>query len=343
MDFRSDNTAPAHPAVLAALAAANQGPASAYGADAESEALSTALAHLFETKVWAYPVATGTAANSLTLAAMTPPWGAVLCHREAHIETDECGAPEAFSGGAKLVLIEGQGGKITPTALTEALGRNQRGIHSVLPSALSLTQATERGTVYTPAEVRALTAIARTAGLKIHMDGARFANALAYLGCSPADVTWRAGVDVLCFGGTKNGAMAAEVIVVFDESLAEGIERRRKRFGHLLCKQRFAAAQMGALLTGGLWLELAGRANTLARALGAAFGPAVLSPVEANAVFVQMPEPALTQLEQAGVQFYRWGSAGSGQARFVVRWDQPEEDITALAALIDAQVALRSM
>jgi len=334
MNFRSDNTAAAAPQILDAIIAANNGAAAAYGDDALTKRLDAVFSELFEHEARAFLVISGTAANSIALASVTPAGGSILCHREAHIECDECGAPEFYSGGAKLVLIEGESAKIDAAGLEEGVARNRRGVHSVKPAAVSISQASERGAVYTPEELRALSAIARREGLAFHMDGARFGNAVAALGCTPADLSWRAGVDLLSFGATKNGAIGAECIVVFDPARAESIERRRKRGGHLICKSRFVAAQMLAYLDGGLWLSLARRANALAARLGEAAKPVLSSPVETNQVFIKPGVEALARLRAAGAEFYDWGADGSGEARLVVSWNQPEAEVDALCALI---------
>lgn len=250
MDFRSDNVTGACPEVMAALAAANSGSVSSYGADAISESLTRAFARVFETdRLAVFPVATGTAANSLALAQLTPPHGAIWCHAKAHIEEDECGAPEFYSGGAKLVLLDGADGKIAATDLAARLAAYPFGVeHHVQPAALSLTQATESGTVYDAGEIKAIAEVCRRHKLGLHMDGARFANAVAHLGVSPAALTWQAGVDVLSFGATKNGALAAEAVVFFRPELAAGFLYRRKRAGHLFSKMRFLSAQLAAYL-----------------------------------------------------------------------------------------------
>lgn len=334
MNFRSDNTAGIAPELLAAIAAANYGAAPAYGADAASLQLDAAFSAVFEREVRVFTVATGTAANAISLSALTPPWGAVLCHEEAHIACDEGGAPEFYTAGAKLVLIEGADAKVTPEAVEEAAARNARGIHSVKPAALSISQSTERGAYYTPAEMAAVGEAARAAGLGFHVDGARFAAAVAALGCAPADISWRAGVDLLSFGATKNGAMAAEAIICFDPARAEEIERRRKRGGHLYSKGRYAAAQLLAYVQDGLWLKLASRANGLARRLGAAAQPWLSAPVETNQVFIKPGPEALARLRAAGAEFYDWGGASRGEARLVVSWDQPEAEIAAMEAAL---------
>jgi threonine aldolase len=334
MNFCSDNTAPCAAEMLAALAAVNEKAAPAYGEDRWSRRLDEAFGELFEREVRVFTVASGTAANSIALASAVPPWGAILCHREAHIECDECGAPEFYTGGAKLVLIDGPAAKIAPGALAETIARNSRDVHSVKPAAVSISQANERGAVYQPVEVAALGEVARRAGLAFHMDGARFANAVAALDCKPADVTWRGGVDLLSFGATKNGALAAEAIVCFDLARGEEIARRRKRGGHLLCKGRYAAAQLLAYLEDGLWLKLAHRANALANKLAEAAKAFLSAPAETNLVFIKPGPEGLASLRAGGLEFYDWGEAGSGEARLVVSWNQAESDIERAAALL---------
>lgn len=334
MNFRSDNTAPAAPEIIAALTAVNEMPAPAYGEDQWSKRLDQKFSALFERDVRVFTVASGTAANAISVASLTPPWGAVLCHREAHIECDECGAAEFYSGGAKLVLLDGAESKIAPGALEEGIARNARGIHSVVPAAVSISQTTERGAVYTPDEIAGLSAITKRAGLGLHMDGARFGNAVAALNCKPADITWRAGVDLLSFGATKNGALAAEAIICFDPARAEEIARRRKRSGHLFSKGRYVAAQLLAYVEGGLWLKLAQRSNALAKRLGEAAGGHVSIPVQSNQVFIKPGAAALAKLRAAGAEFYDWGAEGAGEARLVVSWNQNEADVEAMRGLL---------
>lgn len=334
MNFRSDNTASVAAEILAAISAVNEGPAAAYGDDQWSRELDSKFSDLFERDVRVFTVATGTAANSISLACLVPPWGSVICHQEAHIQGDECGAPEFYTGGAKLVLVDGPGAKVTPEKLKEAIARGARGVHSVKPSALSISQSTERGAVYKPEEAAALGEIARKAGLGFHVDGARFANVVAALRCKPADLTWRAGVDIMSFGGTKNGALAADAIVLFNTDLAEEVARRRKRGGHLFSKGRYPAAQLLAYVKGGLWLKLARRANSLASKLGEAAGPNLSLPVETNQVFIKPGVEALAKLRAAGAEFYDWGGEGSGEARLVVSWNQNEADVEAMRGLL---------
>jgi threonine aldolase len=309
MNFASDNTAGIVPEVLTALAAANQGFASGYGNDALTRDVERRIAATFEHEAAVFLVPTGTAANALALAHLSPPWGAVVCHAESHVATDECGAPEFFGGGLKLIEVGGEAAKIAPATFEAVLAAGRGAPHSVTPSVLSLTQATEAGTVYRPDEIRALATIAHAHGLAVHMDGARLGNALARLGVSPAEATWRAGVDALSFGATKGGALAAEAVVLFDRARAGGMESRRKRAGHLLSKHRFLAAQFDAYLRDDLWLTLARRANAAADALAArlaAAGLAPVWPVEANEVFVALPQRIDARLKAAGAHYYPW-------------------------------------
>jgi len=310
----------------------NEGAAAAYGEDQWSKLLDEKFSTLFEREVRVFTVASGTAANAISVATLTPPWGAVLCHREAHIECDECGAAEFYSSGAKLVLMEGEESKISPIALQEAIARNERGIHSVKPAAVSVSQTTERGGVYSVAEVSAVGYVAKQAELGLHMDGARFANAVAALGCKPADITWRAGVDLLSFGATKNGAIAAEAIVCFDMNKAEEVARRRKRSGHLFSKGRFVAAQLLAYLEDGLWLMNAKRSNAHAARLAEAAVPYLSHPAKSNQVFIKPGDAALAKLRADGAEFYDWGPKGSGEARLVVSWNQSDADIEKMCA-----------
>ena len=313
MNFASDNGAGVAPDILEAIAASCRVNAPAYGADDYTRRAEASLAEVFEKKVAAFLVPTGTAANALALSALAKPWEAIFCHEEAHIHDDECGAPEFYSGGAKLVGIPGEGGKVTASALAETLARFPRGlVKSCQPGALSLSQATEAGTVYHLDEIAELADIAHAAGVCVHMDGARFANALVSLGLPPAELTWRAGVDALSFGATKNGALACEAVVFFDSARAADFEYRRKRAGHTLSKGRFLGAQMEAYLKGGLWLRLAERANAASRRLSAALaklpGVRIAWPIEANEVFAVVPEPTVSRWREAGVKFYEWST-----------------------------------
>ena len=336
MDFLSDNAAGVHPAILAAVAEAAGPQPRGYDGDIWSERLDAAFSALFETQVKAFAVPSGTAANALGLAACVPPYGGVWCHAEAHVDVDEAGAVGFYTGGASLMLVPSHGGKLTVAALETAAARRRGDVHQVQAAALSLTQATECGTVYTPDEVAALSGWAKARGLAVQMDGARFANAVAHLGCSPADVTWRAGVDILSFGATKNGCMAAEAIVVFDEALADTIALRRKRAGHLFSKMRYLAAQLEAYLADDLWLGMARHANALAlhlsQALAAVPGAKLAHKVEANEIFVELPEASIAALEQAGFAVYRWNGPGTRLLRLVVSWSSRAEDADRLAA-----------
>ncbi len=308
MEFASDNAAGVAPAVFDALIRANTGFAIAYGDDALTKRVEHRFSELFEREVAVFLVTTGTAANALALAHLSPPWGAVLCHTEAHAIVHECGAPEFYGGGLRLLGIEGEGGKLRPDAVAAALDRHF-GLrpHQILPAALSLTQASECGTVYGIDEISALAALARERGLAMHMDGARFANAVAWLGATPAEVTWRAGVDVLSFGATKGGALAAEAVVFFDPARVDAMAERRKRGGHLTSKHRFVAAQFEAFLANEEWLKLAAHANRMAERFAthlASVKLAPLWPVEANMVFVQLPQALHERLQAAGASYY---------------------------------------
>lgn len=337
MNFMSDNAAGAAPEVLAAIARANDGVASSYGGDEITARLTRKLSALFEKDVAVFPVATGTAANSLSIATLSPHYGAVFCHEGAHIHVDECGAPEFFSQGAKLVPVKGAGGKLTAEAVRAAMGHYERGfVHHPQPSMISITQATELGTSYTPAEVRALGDFAKTEKLALHMDGARFANAIAHLKCKPADVTWKAGVDAMSFGVTKNGALAAEAVIVFDPARVADLPYRRKRAGHLFSKMRFLSAQIEAMLDGDLWLKLASHSNGMAKKLGdgikALPGFALAHPVEGNEVFAKLPSvQAMKALEQSGARFYQWEPTTDGRPliRLVCSWATTEAEVDA--------------
>jgi len=315
MRFLSDNTASICPEVLAAIAQANRDLVVAYGDDPWTRRLDEALGAFFGAPVRAFAVTTGTAANSLALAALSPPYGAIYCHPEAHIAVDECCAPGFFTGGAQLERIAGAHGKLTAEALTATLDAQHVSVHTIQPACVSISQATERGTAYRPEEVAAICKVAHGRGLHVHMDGSRFANAVTFLGCQPGDVTWRAGIDVLSFGATKSGALGAEAVVFFDLKLVRDFELRRKRAGHLLSKSRFIAAQLLAYVESGVWRRNAERANALARRLGEAAGERLLDPVEANEVFVELGAAGKASLRAAGFEFYDWGPPASGEAR----------------------------
>ena len=336
--FFSDNAAPVHPIVWDAMRAADSVD-TAYDGDRWSARLNDVFSELFAAPVHVFAVATGTAANCLTLAALCPPHRAVLCHEEAHIEMDEAGAPGFFTGGAKLMLLAGAGAKIAPDAIAARLDSVRNDVHQVQASAISITQASEYGMVYTPDEVAAIGDVARERGLALHMDGARFANAVAHLECSPADVTWRAGVDVLSFGCVKNGGMNAEAIVVFERAsaCAEVLPYLRKRAGHLQSKGRYQAAQLLAMVESGLWLDNARAANAAAAVIARAAGERLLYPVQANEVFMRLTRDEAAVLRAAGFDFYDWGvfdAHGNGAARFVTSWQHGEADVAPLAAAI---------
>ena len=330
MQFLSDNAAAVHPQVWRALQAADSAD-TPYDTDAISRRLDEAFSELFGREVAALWVATGTAANCLALATLVQPHGAVLCHREAHIEMDEAGAPGFYLHGAKLVLVDGEGAKLAPDAIEAALDAIRDDVHQVQVHAISLTQATEYGRCYGADELAGIAAVARQRGLGLHMDGARFGNAAAFLGCAPAAAC--GDIDALSFGCVKNGAMNAEAIVFFDPALAEVARYRRKRAGHLQSKGRYLAAQVLAMLEGGLWLANARAANAGAAKLAAACGGRLMYPVEANELFVRMTAEEATKLRGGGFDFYDWGE---GAARLVVSWDQDADAVAPLAAAIGA-------
>ena len=333
MRFFSDNAAPACPEVLAAINAANRLD-TAYDGDAWSQRLNGAFSDLFGTQVEALWVATGTAANSLALAALCPPHGSIVCHRDAHIQTDECGAPEFYTHGAKLLLGDGVGAKLDPDGVSAALATVRADVHQVQPHVLSITNASEYGCVYTPDETAALGDLAKRRGLRFHLDGARFANAVASLGRSPAELSWRAGVEALSFGFTKNGGLSAECLIFFDRSLAAATQYRRKRAGHLLSKGRYMAAQILAMLEDDLWLRNARAANAAATRLAEAAGAdRLLLPVQANEVFIRVTPDEAAALRAQGFDFYDWGP---GEARLVTAWDSDPAEVDALATAIRA-------
>jgi threonine aldolase len=311
MNFASDNTAPVVPEIFAALERANAGFAPAYGNDDWTRAVELRMSELFEREVATFLVATGTAANAIAIAHCCEPWNSVLCHAESHLATDEAGAPEFFGGGLKLDLLPGANGRLAPATVRAALARGRGVPHSVIPGVLSLSQTTEFGTVYRQDEVRALSEIAHERGLAVHIDGARFGNAVASLGCTPAQATWKAGIDVLSFGATKGGALAAEAIVFFDPRRAEGMASRRKRGGQLVSKSRYIAAQFDAFLRDDLWLKLARHANAAAALLASRLteiGLKPIWPVEANEIFVALPPEADGRLRAAGATYAPWSS-----------------------------------
>src|SRR2546423_9873879 len=334
IDYRSDNTGRAAPEILEALVAANTGTALGYGADEWTARLQERFSELFEAKVRVFPVATGTAANAVSLAAASPSWGLVYCSEAAHINTAEANAAGFFGGGLKLVPVAGPHGRVDPDAFARSLAAIQPGqLHRGQPAAVNITQASDVGTVYPLAEIRAVAEIAKRRGLKVHMDGARFANALARLECSPAEMSWRAGVDILSFGATKNGGALCDPIVVFNPELADGLAVQLRRAGQVWSKMRFASAQLLAYVENGLWLQPAAASHAVAARVAAGISdlPALrlLAPVEANEIFLEIPSPVMDALERDGVPFYRRSAT---LARFVCRFDVSEAETDALVA-----------
>ena len=348
MFFASDNASPVPQQVLDAVAKVNEGYAASYGTDAEMDEVRRLIREIFEApKAEVYLVATGTSANVLSLATLVQPWQAICCHRNAHIAEDECGSPEFYTGGSKLNLIDGDHGKITPAALEAAIKVQVQGfVHSVQRGALSLTNATESGTVYSYDELKALCDVAKRYDMPVHLDGARFANSVVSTGATPAEMSWKAGVDVLSFGGTKNGLMGVEAVILFDPKLAWEFELRRKRGGHLFSKHRYLSTQMLAYLTDGLWLDLAGKANAAAKKLSNGIlsleGATLVHPTDANAVFASWNRAGHRRAMEAGAKYYFWGSAGDldgpddglESARLVCSWCTADAEIEQFLALI---------
>jgi threonine aldolase len=330
--LKSDNTATICPELMAALQAANVPCGAGYDADAWTARLDEVFSSFFGAPCRVFPTTTGTAANALSLAALCPPYAAVLCHAQSHINTDECGATEFFSGGAKLMTCAGAHGKLTVSDLEAVRAPRRADVHQSPIRALSITQATECGTTYTLDELRSLADYARHHRLRVHMDGARLANSIVHLGCTPADVTWRVGVDILSFGVVKNGGLSAEAMVVFDATLADEMAWRRKRAGHLTSKGRFHAAQLLAYIETGVWKRNAERANAAAKEVGRALGDRLLHPVEANMVFAQLG-PLAEQLRKQGFEFH---TMPTGEARLVFSWDTSAEDVERLVRSIEA-------
>jgi threonine aldolase len=335
MRFFSDNATPLCPQVMAAIAKADHIDAP-YDGDAWSKRLDAAFTDLFGTPVSALWATTGTAANSIALAALCPPYGGILCHEEAHVEVDEGGAPGFFTHGAKLMTLPGAGAKLTPATVEARLATIRDDVHQVPVHALTITNATEYGLVYTPDEVAVLGALCRARGLGFHMDGARFANAIAHLGCHPAEVTWRAGVDILSFGCVKNGGMVGEALLFFGESAAARAAlsaRARKRSGHLLSKGRYLAAQILTLLEDDLWIANGRAANAAATVLADAIPDRLLYPVQANELFIRLTADEAATLRAQGFDFYDWGD---GAARLVTNWSQRAADVRPFAEALAA-------
>lgn len=337
-NFASDNTAGVSPEIATALVEGSRGSAMPYGNDEVTQQLQGRFADFFEAPVEVFPVATGSAANALALSVLSPPYGAIYCHIESHINADECGAPEFFTGGAKLVCLEGADGKLQAAELARRLAGSGKGsVHSVQPAAVSITQATEAGTVYSLEEIREIARITHEHGLMLHMDGARFANAVVSLGCSPAQMTWQAGVDVLSFGATKNGAFAAEAVVFFQPERVRDFAFRRKRSGHLLSKMRFVSLQLQAYLENDLWRRNAEHANQMAARLAAGLaaipGVEFEYPVQGNELFVHLPEPILQGLKSQGFAFLRWAGNDSQLVRLVTSFEMSPESVEQFLAV----------
>jgi threonine aldolase len=342
IDYRSDNTGRAAPEILEALVRANTGTALGYGADEWTARLQDRFSELFETGVRVFPVATGTAANALSLAAVSPSWGLVYCSELAHINTSEANAAGFFGGGLKLVAVAGSHGRIDPEAFRATLAAVQPGqLHRGQPAAVNLTQASDLGAVYRIDDIAAIAETAKARGLKVHMDGARFANALARLNCSPADMSWRAGVDILSFGATKNGGALCDAIVVFNPDLADGLAVQLRRAGQVWSKMRFASAQLMAYIENGLWLRLAQASNAAAARIAAGIeglpGLRLVAPVEANEIFLEIPGAVMDRLERDGFQFYR---RSASLARFVCRFDLTDAEADALVASLRRHCAV---
>ena len=342
IDYRSDNTGRAAPDILDALLRANDGTALGYGADEWTAQLQERFSDLFETRVRVFPVSTGTAANALSLAAIAPSWGLVFCNPAAHINTAETNAAGFFGGGLKLIPVAGPDGKVDAGELSRTLAAFPPGqLHRGQPAAVNLTQATDLGAVYALDEVRAVAALAKSHGLKVHMDGARFANAVARLGCTPAELSWRAGVDILSFGVTKNGGALCDAIVVFSPDIADGLAVQLRRAGQVWSKMRFASAQLMAYIENGLWLRLAAQSNDAAARIAAGIegvpGLKRLAPVEANELFLELPAGVMDALEADGFQFYRRSAT---LARFVCRFDVTDAEADALVASLSRHCAL---
>lgn len=332
MRFFSDNAAPVHPKVMDALVAANHVD-TAYDGDALSAKLDSAFSDIFEREVAVLWVATGTAANCLALASLAQPYQGIICHREAHIEVDEAGAPGFYTAGAKLMLLDGGGAKLSPDTVAAHLAGIRPDVHQVQAAALSITNATEYGLTYSPSEVAELGALCKSHKLGFHMDGARFANAVAAQNAHPADLSVRGGVDVLSFGFAKNGGMGAEALVYFDPQMAEAARYRRKRAGHLQSKGRFLAAQLLAMLENDLWLENARCANAAATIIANAAPQRLMHPVQANEIFIRLTADEAAKLRGAGFDFYDWGD---GAARLVTSWHHKAGDVRPLADAIAA-------
>jgi len=348
MFFASDNTSPAHPKVMEAVNAANEGYAMPYGNDPIMDRVRQKIRDTFEAPDAAvYLCATGTSANAIALACLCPPWATVYAHKNAHVEEDECGAPEFYTGGAKITLVEGQDAKMDPVALSEALNFTARaGVHNVQRGALTLTNTTENGAVYSVSDVAELATIAKSYDLPVHMDGARFANAIAATNASPAEMTWKAGVDVLTFGGTKNGLLGVEAVIFFNPEKAWEFELRRKRGGHLFSKHRYLSAQMDAYVTDGLWMQLGRQANDAAARLSQGIleieGASLMHPTQGNTVFASWPRGGHRRAHEAGAAYYFWPmdqdldgpEEALLSARLVCSWCTTKQDVDGFLSLL---------
>ena len=337
MNLGSDNVSGTSPEIIDAIVRANEGTAASYGGDEITARLDGAFSELFETAVRVFPLATGTAANALALAVSAPPYGAVYCHQDSHVANDECNAPEFYTGGARVVPLPGAGGQIEPDVLTRTIDTaTPHGEHNAQPAVVSLAQATELGTSYTPEQVAALCGIAHERGLVTHMDGARIANSVVHLGCAFADITWRVGIDLLSFGATKNGAMGAEALVFFKVEKSERIPFLRKRAGHLLSKMRYVSAQLEAYLANDLWRRNAEHANAMAQRLAEGLtaipGARLNHPVEANEIFIHLPPPVVRALQSEGHAVGLWGDPEDSVVRFVTAFNTDAGELDAFIA-----------
>jgi threonine aldolase len=343
VNFASDNVYGVDPRIMQAMVDANARLTDvSYCHDDGSKEVEARLSKIFEKDIKAFLVMNGTGANSLALSAMCPPFGGIFCHETSHINTDECNCPELFTGGAKLITLPGAEGKLTAETVAQKLTHFGHGEHGAKPSALSVSNVTELGTLYSLREIKAIADVVKPKGIKMHMDGARFANALVALGCTPAELTWKAGIDALSFGGTKNGGMMLEAVVFFDHGLAEDFLYRRKRSGQLLSKGRYLSAQMLAYLKDDVWLPNARRANSLATKLSKGMAQSnhirISNPTEANEVFAVMTKATFESTQKAGAHFYDWPMDGLADdeihCRFVLSWNTPEKDVDAFLALL---------
>ena len=337
MNFASDNTSGASPEIIDAIVCANNGQHMSYGDDTYTKLVQERICEIFETDADVYLVATGTAANALSLSVIMNNYGATLCHWESHVYEDECGAPEFFSGGGKLIPIEGENGKMVPEFISHFAGRGIGDVHMSQPQAVSITQETETGSVYSLDEIKKISQICKSNNLKLHMDGARFANALVSLNCSSAEMTWKSGVDVVSFGASKNGALASEAVIFFNKSMSQEFEFRRKRAGHLLSKMRLLSSQMGAYLQADLWLKNAHHANQMAKRLndGLSKIQGIETPdhVDANIIFLRFPTALTENLNAQGIKFYsdRWEP---GTVRLVTAFNTPQEHVDGFISAI---------